>query len=105
MKRIGYFNGEIGALEELKIPLCDRSVFYGDAVYDAVLYLNNCPFSLELHLDRLYKSCELMTIDFRMTREQLKQEIHRLVSLWDGSPAMLYLQVTRGAAPRKHEFP
>ena len=105
MKPIGYINGEIGPLEDLKLPLCDRSVFYGDAVYDAVLYLNNKPFSLELHLDRLYKSCKLMAIDFRMDRNELKTEVDRLVSLWDGSSAMLYLQVTRGSAPRKHEFP
>ena len=105
MKRVGYFNGEIGELSELKIPLCDRSVFFGDAVYDAVLVLDRKPFALGLHLDRLYNSCRLTDISFAMPREQLENEIDRLLALGAGDTEMLYVQVTRGAAPRKHEYP
>ena len=100
-----YFNGEIGNYEEMTIPLADRSVFYGDAVYDAVLVLNRKPFALGLHLDRLYKSCAMTQISFGMPREVLMQEIDRLLSVADAGEVMLYVQVTRGAAPRKHEFP
>ena len=32
MKRIGYFNGVIDELDSMTIPLCDRSVFYGDTM-------------------------------------------------------------------------
>ena len=105
MKTTGYFNGEIGELSEMKIPLCDRSVFYGDAIYDAVLVLKGIPFALELHLDRLYNSCKLAEIAFTMPREELKGEIEKLLGYCDSDAAMLYLQVTRGAAPRKHEYP
>lgn len=105
MERVGYFNGKIGELDELQIPLCDRSVFFGDAVYDAVLVLDHHPFSLDLHLDRLYNSCRLMDIDFTMPRKQLENEIGRLLLLAKDGTTMLYLQVTRGAAPRKHEYP
>jgi len=105
MSTKAYFNGEIGNYEEMTIPLADRSVFYGDAVYDAVLVLNRKPFALELHLDRLYKSCAMTEIPFAMPREQLAQEIQRLLSVSDDGQVMLYLQVTRGAAPRKHEYP
>lgn len=103
--RIGYFNGEIGKYEDMKIPFSDRSVFYGDAVYDAVLILDRKPFALEQHLDRLYKSCALTEIPFTMPRETLEQEIGRLLAQSDMGGVMLYLQVTRGAAPRKHEYP
>ena len=105
MKRIGYFNGEIGNYDEMTIPFSDRSVFYGDAVYDAVLVLDRKPFALGLHLDRLYRSCALTEIDFDMPRAELEGEICRLLSLADMGSSMLYLQVTRGAAPRKHEYP
>ena len=105
MGAIGYFNGEIGELKNLKIPLCDRSVFFGDAVYDAVLVLNRCPFALDLHLDRLYNSCRLTEIVFSMPRDTLKSEIGRLLAEADVGETMLYLQVTRGVAPRKHEYP
>ena len=105
MKRIAYFNGEIGSYDEMTIPLSDRSVFYGDAVYDAILVLDRKMFALDLHLDRLYKSCAMTEIAFDMPRGELKAEIERLIELTDMGSAMLYLQVTRGAAPRKHEYP
>lgn len=105
MERIGYFNGTIGNLDEMQIPLCDRSVFYGDAVYDAVLVLDRKPFVLDLHLDRLYRSCKLTEIPFSMTREKLTTEIERLLTASPLGSLLLYIQVTRGAAPRKHEFP
>lgn len=105
MKRIAYYNGIIGDYEDMTIPFSDRSVFYGDAIYDAVLVLDRKPFALELHLDRLYRSCALTEIEFTMTREELKHEIDRLLAVTQMGSTMLYLQVTRGAAPRKHEYP
>ena len=105
MSTKAYFNGEIGNYDEMTIPLADRSVFYGDAVYDAVLVLKGRPFALGLHLDRLYRSCELTEIAFAMPRERLISEIDRLLAVAEGEALMLYLQVTRGAAPRNHEYP
>lgn len=105
MNRIGYFNGTIGNYDEMMVPFSDRSIHFGDAVYDAVLLLDRKPFALELHLDRLYRNCDLMKIPFEMKRETLKAEIDRLLAETDMGSAMLYLQVTRGAAPRKHEYP
>ncbi len=105
MKRIGYFNGVIDELDSMTIPLCDRSVFYGDAVYDAILVLEGKPFALDMHLDRLYRSCELVGIEFDMSRDSLKAEIEKLLKYPCDKEAMLYIQVTRGNAPRKHEFP
>ena len=105
MKRIGYFNGVTDELDKMTIPLCDRSVFYGDAVYDAILLLEGKPFTLDMHLDRLYRSCELVGISFDMSRDSLKAEIDKLLKYPCDKEAMLYIQVTRGNAPRKHEFP
>lgn len=105
MERIGYFNGQIGKLDQMMIPMTDRSVFYGDAIYDAVLVLEGKPFVLDLHLDRLYNSCALAQIEFTMPREELHKQIGRLLSYAQEGTTMLYIQVTRGAAPRKHEFP
>lgn len=105
VERIAYFNGEIGNYDEMTIPFSDRSVFYGDAIYDAVLILDRKAFALEMHLDRLYNSCSMAEIPFEMPRETLKKEIDRLLERSAMGSIMLYLQVTRGAAPRKHEYP
>ncbi len=103
--KIGYFNGTFGNPDEMTIPMNDRSVYYGDAVYDAILVLDQRPFTLDLHLDRLYRSCAMAEIAFTMPREDLKGEIAKLLSMGPMGQSMLYIQVTRGAAPRKHEFP
>jgi D-alanine transaminase len=105
MERVGYYNGQIGNVDEMTIPLCDRSVFFGDAVYEAVLVLDKKPFALDLHLDRLYNSLKLTKIPFTMERDTLKKEIDKIISLSEGVQTMLYIQVSRGNAPRKHEFP
>ena len=105
MERVGYFNGQIGNIDEMLIPLCDRSVFFGDAVYEAVLVLNKKPFTLDLHLDRLYNSLRLTEIEFDLSRDVLKNEIDKVIGFSDSAVGMLYIQVTRGKAPRKHEFP
>lgn len=105
MQRVGYYNGTIGNIDEMLIPLCDRSVFFGDAVYEAVLVLNKVPFTLDLHLDRLYNSLKLTEINFDVSREELKGEIDKVIGVSEGEVTMLYIQVTRGNAPRKHEYP
>ncbi len=105
MDRVGYFNGVIGNYDEMTVPFADRSIYYGDAVYDAVLVLDRHPFALDKHLDRLYRSCDMTEIPFDMPRHLLIKEIDRLLGASSMGSVMLYLQVTRGAAPRKHEYP
>ncbi len=105
MKRVGYYNGKIGNIDEMMMPVCDRSVFFGDAVYEAVLVLNHKPFTLDLHLTRLYNSLNLTHIPFAMSKEELTKEVDKVIEASDATCSMLYIQVTRGAAPRKHEYP
>jgi len=106
MKNIGYFNGAMGPLEEMTIPMNDRAVYFGDGIYEAALTVNRIPFGLEPHLDRLYSSARTLRIPFTMPRETLKAELMRVVDAWGSdAPAMLYWQVTRGTAPRDHNFP
>ena len=105
MATIAYFNGVFGDYDKLTIPFGDRSIFYGDAVYDAVLVLDRKCFALDKHLDRLYRSCKLTDIEFTMDRDELKKEIEKLLNMADMGQVMLYLQVSRGCAPRKHEYP
>ena len=38
MKYVGYYNGEIWPLEEMKIPMLDRAGYFGDGCYDATTF-------------------------------------------------------------------
>lgn len=105
MKYVGYYNGEIGPLEEMKIPMLDRAIYFGDGCYDAAMFDNNRVFALEDHLDRFYNSCRLLKIQFDMPREVLKTELQKCIYANELSQGMIYWQCSRGTGLRAHNFP
>ena len=105
MKHIGYYNGEIGPLEEMKIPMLDRAVYFGDGCYNAAMFSNNRIFALEDHLDRFYNSCRLLEIPFDMEREALTKELQKCIDANELSEGMIYWQCSRGTYYRSHNFP
>lgn len=105
MKNIGYYNGETGLLEELKVPFLDRVSFYGDGVYDATMALDGVVVFAEDHLQRFFSSCANMEIDPGVTADELLELLTSLVAQVDGTYHFVYWQVTRGTAHRSHPFP
>ena len=80
MKNIGYYNGETGLLEDLKVPFLDRVSFYGDGVYDATMALDGVVVFAEDHIDRFFNSCANMEINPGVGREDLQHLLTDLVS-------------------------
>lgn len=106
MINIGYYNGVMGPVDEIRIPMRDRAMFFGDGVYDVTFANNHKLFAMEDHLDRFYRSCQLMRIDFHLTRPQLTCEIQKCVDAAEtDGPVVIYWQTSRGNGPRNHEFP
>ena len=58
MKNLGYYNGKVGLIEKMQIPMTDRAFYFGDGVYDAVMCRNNIPYLLLEHIERLYFNCK-----------------------------------------------
>lgn len=106
MQDVGYYNGHYDRIECVTMPINDRAVYFGDGVYEAVLVKNGIIFSLEEHLDRFWRSFQALRIPFSMTREELKEELYKMVGLLENDgPLLLYWQTSRGTAPRAHAFP
>ena len=80
MKNVGYYNGEVGLLEELKVPFLDRVSFYGDGVYDATMALDGVVVFSEDHIERFFNSCKNMEIDPGITKEDLLELLTSLVA-------------------------
>lgn len=40
---VGYYNGEMGPLEEMKVPMGDRALYFGDGIYEATCVPTGCP--------------------------------------------------------------
>ena len=54
MESIAYYDGKIGAPEELMVPFNDRVHFFGDGCYDATVGANGKVYLLQDHLDRIF---------------------------------------------------
>ncbi len=103
---LAYFNGQFLPKEDIKISPDDRGFLFADGVYEVVRSYHGQLFQLEGHIARLRRSLHEMQIEGVDVEElgafaqQLLQKNNLLTE--DGT---VYMQVTRGAAPRKHAFP
>jgi len=105
MKSLGLVNGNLVDLNENVVPMEDRGHQFGDGVYEVVKVYNGKCFALKPHLDRLYRSLRAIRIPATYTFEELV-EFHELLIEKSGIvEGAIYLQITRGVAPRTHGFP
>lgn len=96
-----YWNGEFCHLEELKIPALDRGYLFGDAVYEVIRVYKGRPFLLTSHLKRLEASLQSTEIQ-GVLWDQLEARLWHLLDDFKPDAATLYIQISRGAAPRAH---
>jgi len=105
MKELGYYNGRIGELSEMTVPMNDRASWFGDGVYDAGLCRNREIFVLDEHVDRLFRSAEMLEIAPPLSKEELKALLRDLVRIPESGDLFVYYQITRGGGKRTHAFP
>ncbi|MDR2102767.1 MAG: aminotransferase class IV [Treponema sp.] len=105
METLGYYNGEIGILEDMRIPMNDRVCWFGDGVYDATISANHIIFALEEHIDRFFNSAVLLDMDPPISERALAELLASLVRKVDSPAQFVYWQMTRGTASRTHVFP
>ena len=100
MQYVGYYNGEIGPLEEMKIPMLDRTVFFGDSCYDMATFRNRRAFALRDHLNRFFGGLKALDIHAPWTYDELAGEIQRCIDLADSDRGCIYWQASRGTKLR-----
>ena len=105
MSRIAYVNGTYTPLSEAGVSVEDRGFQFADGVYEVVYMYDGRLIDCELHMDRLDRSLGELAIEPPMARAAMlavMAEVARRNRLREG---LIYMQVTRGAAPRNHMFP
>lgn len=84
----------------------DRGLQFGDGIYEVIRIYHGNYYLLEEHVDRLFVSAEAIKINLPFSKELMKQ---LLLTLLDKNKmtkdGRVYIQVTRGNAPRDHVFP
>jgi len=100
-----YLNGEFMPLADARVPVLDRGFVFGDGVYELVPVYSNKPFRLDEHLRRLQTSLDSIRLANPHGITVWRELILRLIALQDFADQSVYIQVTRGVAPRDHAFP
>jgi D-alanine transaminase len=104
MPELAYVNGEIMEIQKAMVPIEDRGYQFGDAVYEFIVSYNSRMFCLEEHLDRLERS--MAGLQFPpMARDEIRSAVLQLFEAAAIPRAGLYIQISRGVAPRNHPFP
>lgn len=100
-----FLNGEFIAADQAKVSVFDRGFLLGDGVYEVIpVYAGRC-FRLEGHLLRLQNSLDGVRMANPLSELEWQSMIEALVERNGGGDQSVYLQVTRGVAPRDHLFP
>ena len=105
MPEIAYVNGEFLPLERATVRVEDRGFQFADGIYEVVRTYGGKPFATDAHLARLFRSLAAIELKVSLTPEQLKSIIEEGVQRSGFAEAVIYLQITRGCAPRHRGMP
>ncbi|MFG0332530.1 MAG: aminotransferase class IV, partial [Maioricimonas sp. JB049] len=97
------WNGTFMPLSEVRVSVLDRAFLFGDAIYEALRVYEGRPFLLDEHMARLRRSLDQIRIEADV--ERIGRRIFDLLERQPVRDGLIYLQVTRGEAPRTHYFP
>jgi D-alanine transaminase len=98
-------NGKIIERSEAKVDVEDRGYQFGDGVYEVIRVYNGKMFTVTEHLNRFVKSSESIGITLPYTLEHLTKLLDELIAKNNLQLGTIYMQITRGVAPRNHAFP
>ncbi len=105
MPRHAYVNGRYIPHRAAAVHIEDRGYQFGDGIYEVVTVAGGMLIDEAPHLDRLERSLGELAIAMPLSRRAMKlimRELIRRNGLRDG---LVYMQITRGVAPRDHSFP
>lgn len=105
MPDVACVNGRFMPLAEATVSVEDRGFQFGDGVYEVIRTYRGRPFELDGHLARLERSAQALDIPQPYSRSKWTQYVLEGIKRAGYPEAKVYLQITRGAAPRDHAFP
>ncbi len=105
MPTIAYVNGHFSPIEQATISIEDRGFQFGDGVYEVVRTYGGGAFRLHDHLSRLESSARAVSIPVPLSRTEWEALIREGLQRSRYGECLVYIQLTRGVAPRAHLFP
>jgi D-alanine transaminase len=100
-----YLNGEFLPPDQARVSVFDRGFIFGDGVYEVIPVFGGRLFRLPHHLARLDASLTAIRLRNPHTPQEWKDIFAHLLEQNGTGDQSIYLQITRGVAPRDHAFP
>lgn len=100
-----YLDGEYLPLNQAKVSVMDRGFLFGDGAYESIPVYQRRLFRFDDHLARLERSLGKLEIEADLDPEAWLARIRKVVQAHPSGDQLVYLQVTRGVAPRSHLMP
>jgi D-alanine transaminase len=105
MPEIAYLNGVFSPIADAKVSIEDRGFQFGDGIYEVVAVYGGEPFLLGDHMRRLRTSAAGIGLDYDFDGAPLEPIIAEGLRRSEFAEALIYVQLTRGVAPRSHLIP
>jgi D-alanine transaminase len=104
-----WLNGEFSTVRDAKVSVLDRGFIFGDGIYEVVPVYARKLFRFDEHMARLGRSLTKLRIANPHGREQWLERCRKLIAAFaergGTTDQLVYIQVTRGVAPRDHVMP
>jgi D-alanine transaminase len=105
MSRIAYVNGRYLPQRAAAVHVEDRGYQFSDGVYEVCEVRGGCMIDQRRHVARLKRSLQELRIEMPMSEAALAIVMHECIRRHRVRDGIIYLQITRGVAPRDHGFP
>ena len=105
MKNITYINNKFVKNSNAKISVEDRGFLFADSVYELISVFNKKIVDIDQHLNRLKSSLNKVKLKYNFNKKKIRKIINKLIKFNNVINGYIYIQITRGVAERKHEFP
>ncbi len=99
-----FLNGRFLPLAEATVSIEDRGFQFGDGVYEVIRTYRGRPFKLDAHLARLDRSAQAIDLRQPYPFERWVESVTEGLRLGDFPETKIYVQITRGTAPRDHAY-
>ena len=104
MSSIAYYNGEFFGRDELRIPISDRAVFFGDAVYDMMIGDGGKIHQADEHIERLLFGASAIGIKHPYSADSLYEKMVQVIKKSALPSYKIYISISRDAAIRDHSY-
>ena len=102
---IAYYNGQLLDFSEVRIPLTDRCVFFGDGIYDAAIGRGGKIYLFREHIERFLRNAQRVGIPFSMKSDKLSELLHMMAKNCGYEEYFIYFQLSRFSPERTHAYP